>query len=215
MEIKCIIFEDNKLVRDALETILNGTPGYTCCGAYADGNRWLQDVKRTEPDVVLMDIEMPGLNGIEISRQLHKALPDLKILIQTVFNDTEKIFSALCAGASGYILKNDPPHKYLEAINEIYNGGAPMSPIVAKKVLGFFSNKNIVLITPEANDYKLSNREMEILQLMANGENYKTIASKAFISYETVRTHVKNIYKKLHVTCRSEAVLKAIQQGIA
>lgn len=215
MEIKCIIFEDNKLVRDALETILNGTPGYTCCGAYADGNRWLQDVKKTEPDVVLMDIEMPGLNGIEISRQLHKALPDLKILIQTVFNDTEKIFSALCAGASGYILKNDPPHKYLEAINEIYNGGAPMSPIVAKKVLGFFSNKNIVLITPEANDYKLSNREMEILQLMANGENYKTIASKAFISYETVRTHVKNIYKKLHVTCRSEAVLKAIQQGIA
>ena len=215
MEIKCIIFEDNKLVRDALETILNGTPGYTCCGAYADGNRWLQDVKRTEPDVVLMDIEMPGLNGIEISRQLHKALPDLKILIQTVFNDTEKIFSALCAGASGYILKNDPPHKYLEAINEIYNGGAPMSPIVAKKVLGFFSNKNIILITPEANDYKLSNREMEILHLMANNENYKTIASKAFISYETARTHVKNIYKKLHVTCRSEAVLKAIQQGIA
>lgn len=215
MEIKCAIFEDNKLVRDALEAILNGTPGYICCGAYVDGNRWQHDIKRSEPDVVLMDIEMPGLNGIAVSKQLHEAFPDLKILIQTVFNDSEKIFNALCAGASGYILKNDPPHKFLEAINEVYNGGAPMNSTVAKKVLGFFGNKNVILITPEANDYKLSLREMEILQLMAGGENYKTIATKAFISYETVRTHVKNIYKKLHVTCRSEAVLKAIQQGIA
>lgn len=214
MEIKCAIFEDNKLVRDALQAILNGTPGYTCCGAFADGNRWLEDIKRSDPDVVLMDIEMPGLNGIEISQQLHQVFPDLKILIQTVFNDSEKIFSALCAGASGYILKNDSPVKYLEAINEVYNGGAPMNSIVAKKVLGFFGNKNIILVTPEANDYQLSQREKEILQLMVSGNNYKAIAGKAFISYETVRTHVKNIYKKLHVVCRSEAVLKAIQQGI-
>ena len=214
MEIKCAIFEDNKLVRDALQAILNGTPGYTCCGAFADGNRWLEDIKRSDPDVVLMDIEMPGLNGIEISQQLHQVFPDLKILIQTVFNDSEKIFSALCAGASGYILKNDSPVKYLEAINEVYNGGAPMNSIVAKKVLAFFGNKNIILVTPEANDYQLSKREKEILQLMGSGDNYKAIAGKAFISYETVRTHVKNIYKKLHVVCRSEAVLKAIQQGI-
>lgn len=215
MEIKCAIFEDNKLVRDALEAILNGTPGFTCCGAYADGNNWLQDIKRSEPDVVLMDIEMPGLNGIEVSRQLHQAYPDLKILIQTVFNDSEKIFSALCAGASGYILKNDPPGKYLDAINEVYNGGAPMNSTVAKKVLGFFGNKNVILIAPQVNDFQLSQRETEILQLMAGGENYKSIAAKAFISYETVRTHVKNIYKKLHVTCRSAAMLKATQQGIA
>ena len=214
MEIKCAIFEDNKLVRDALQAILNGTPGYTCCGAFADGNRWLEDIKRSDPDVVLMDIEMPGLNGIEISQQLHQVFPDLKILIQTVFNDSEKIFSALCAGASGYILKNDSPVKYLEAVNEVYNGGAPMNSIVAKKVLGFFGNKNIILVTPEANDYQLSQREKEILQLMVSGNNYKAIAGKAFISYETVRTHVKNIYKKLHVVCHSEAVLKAIQQGI-
>lgn len=209
------IFEDNKLVRDALEAILNGTPGYTCCGAFADGNRWLQDIKRSEPDVVLMDIEMPGLNGIEVTTQLTAAYPAIKILIQTVFNDSEKIFNALCAGASGYILKNDAPTKYLEAINEVYNGGAPMNPVVAKKVLGFFGNKNVILITPEANDYQLSQREKEILQLMVGGDNYKTIAGKAFISYETVRTHVKNIYKKLHVACRSEAISKAMQQGIA
>ena len=215
MEIKCAIFEDNKLVRYALQAILNGTPGYTCCGAFADGNRWLQDIKKSNPDVVLMDIEMPGLNGIEISQQLHQVFPDLKILIQTVFNDSEKIFSALCAGASGYILKNDSPVKYLEAINEVYNGGAPMNSIVAKKVLGFFGNKNVILVAPHTNDYQLSQREKEILQLMVSGDNYKAIAGKAFISYETVRTHVKNIYKKLHVVCRSEAVLKGIQQGLS
>ena len=215
MEIKVAIFEDNKLVRDALEAILNGTPGYTCCGAFADGNRWMQDIKRSDPDVVLMDIEMPGLNGIEVTTQITATYPAIKILIQTVFNDSEKIFNALCAGASGYILKNDAPTKYLEAINEVYNGGAPMNPVVAKKVLGFFGNKNVILITPEANDYQLSQREKEILQLMVGGDNYKTIAAKAFISYETVRTHVKNIYKKLHVACRSEAVFKAMQQGIA
>jgi DNA-binding NarL/FixJ family response regulator len=215
MDIRVTIFEDNKLVRDALETILNGTPGYSCCGAFADGNRWLQDVRRSEPDVILMDIEMPGLNGIEISQQLHQSYPDVKILIQTVFNDADKIFNALCAGASGYILKNDSPTKYLEAINEVYNGGSPMNPMVAKKVLGFFSNKNIIRITPEENDYHLSQREKEILQLMVGGDNYKSIAAKAFISYETVRTHVKNIYKKLHVVCKSEAIFKAVQQGIA
>ena len=215
MDIRVAIFEDNKLVRDALETILNGTPGYTCCGAFADGNHCMQDVKRSEPDVILMDIEMPGLSGIEVSKQLHEAYPDVKILIQTVFNDSEKIFNALCAGASGYILKNDSPIKYLEAINEVYNGGSPMNSMVAKKVLGFFANKNIIRIAPEENDYQLSLREKEILQLMTGGDNYKTIAGKAFISYETVRTHVKNIYKKLHVACRSEAVSKAMQQGLA
>jgi len=212
--IKVAIFEDNKLVRDALQAILNGSPGYTCCGAFADGNRWIQDVRRSEPDVILMDIEMPGLSGIEVSQQMHQIYPDVKILIQTVFNDSGKIFNALCAGASGYILKNDSPARYLEAISEVYNGGSPLNAMVAKKVLGFFANKNIIRIAPEESDYQLSQREKEILQLMIGGDNYKTISGKAFISYETVRTHVKNIYKKLHVACRSEAIFKALQQGI-
>lgn len=215
MEIRVAIFEDNKLVRDALEAILNGTPGFTCCGISADGNRWEEDIKRSTPDVVLMDIEMPGMNGIEVTQHINDVFPDIKILIQTVFNDSEKIFQALCAGASGYILKNDPPHKYLEAINEVYNGGAPISASVAKKVLGFFANKNVVLTAPGSTDYQLSNREKEILHLMVEGNNYKTIADKSFISYETVRTHVKHIYKKLHVASRSEAVMKAIQQGLS
>lgn len=215
MEIRVAIFEDNKLVRDALEAILNGTPGFTCCGIAADGNRWEDDIKRSLPDVILMDIEMPGLSGIEVTQHITDVFPEIKILIQTVFNDSEKIFQALCAGASGYILKNDPPHKYLEAINEVYNGGAPISASVAKKVLGFFANKNVVLTAPGSTDYLLSDREKEILGLMVDGHNYKTIADKSFISYETVRTHVKHIYKKLHVVSRSEAVLKAIQQGLS
>jgi DNA-binding NarL/FixJ family response regulator len=162
-----------------------------------------------------MDIEMPGLNGIELTRKSSARFANIKILIQTVFNDSEKIFLALCAGASGYILKNDPPHKLIEAINDVYNGGAPFSSAVAKKVLGFFANKNIILVSPGNEDYNLSEREKEILHLIIESFNYKAIAEKLYISYETVRTHVKNIYKKLHVTSRSEAVMKAIQQGLS
>ncbi len=214
MDIRVAIFEDNKLVRDALQTIFNGTPGLTCCGAFADGNRWETNINSSEPDVVLMDIEMPGLNGIEITGKICERFPRIKILMQTVFNDSEKIFLALRAGASGYILKNDPPHKFIEAISEVYSGGAPISSAVAKKILSFFTNQNVILVSPGNEDYHLSEREKEILRLMAEAFNYKAIAEKLYISYETVRTHVKNIYKKLHVTSRSEAVIKAIQQGL-
>jgi DNA-binding NarL/FixJ family response regulator len=214
MEIRVAIFEDNKLVRDALQTILNGTDGFICTGAFADGKHWLQDVRRSDPNVILMDIEMPGVNGIELSRLVLNEFSTVKILIQTVFNDGSKIFNALCAGASGYILKNDPPHRYVEAIREVYGGGSPMNPTVARKVLGFFTNKNIILVAPGNTDYDLSDREKEILKLMVEGHHLKSIADATFISYETVRTHVKHIYKKLHVVCRNEAVMKAVQQEL-
>jgi DNA-binding NarL/FixJ family response regulator len=135
-------------------------------------------------------------------------------LIQTVFNDSDKIFKALCAGASGYILKNDPPSKQIEAIQEVFNGGAHISSSIAQKVLQFFLQKNVILVEPEKVDYHLSDREKEILVLITEGHNFRTIAEKSFISYETVRTHVKKIYKKLHVASRSEAILKAQQQGL-
>ncbi|WP_152267973.1 response regulator transcription factor [Agriterribacter humi] len=214
LDIRVAIFEDNKLVRDAMQAILNGTPGYRFTGGAADGNRWEMDIRRSEPDVVLMDIEMPGLNGIELTKNICNSFPEVKVLIQTVFNDGERIFLALCAGASGYILKSDPPHRYLEAIKEVYNGGAPFNTTVAKKMLSFFSNKNVILVSPQSNDYRLSEREKELLQLIVEGYDYKTIATKSFISYETVRTHVKHIYKKLHVASRSEVVMKARQQGL-
>src|SRR4051794_14792994 len=111
MEIRIAIFEDNKLIRDALQTLLNGTPGYFCCGVFADGNHWERDIRQSQPDVVLMDIEMPGVNGIEITRGIHQLFPDVRVLIQTVFKDNDKIFHSLCAGASGYMLKNDPLSK--------------------------------------------------------------------------------------------------------
>ena len=156
-----------------------------------------------------MDIEMPGPDGIETTQKLSGEFPDMKIVIQTVFNDSEKIFNALCAGASGYILKNDPPQKYLEAVSEVYNGGASMNVSVAKKVLTFFNSSFFAKPFPEAEQAGLSSREKEILQLMIEGHDFKMIAEKSFISYDTVRTHVKHIYKKLHVSSRSEAVRKA------
>ncbi len=214
MEIRVAIFEDNKIIRDAMQAILNGTPGYTCCGVFADGNSWERSIRSCEPDVVLMDIEMPGLNGIEVTRHLHERFPEIKVLIQTVFNDSERIFTALSAGASGYILKNDPPARQIEAIHEVFNGGAPMSPSIAKKVLQFFSGKNVILVSPESTDFQLSDREKEILGMMTEGNNFRSIAAQASISYETVRTHVKKIYKKLHVASRTEAVIKASQQRI-
>jgi len=214
MEIRVAIFEDSKLIRDALQAIISGTSGFNCTGTFADCNRLREDIRRSDPDVVMMDIEMPGMNGIEATAALHENFPEIKVLMQTVFNDSEKIFKALCAGASGYILKNDSPAKQLEAIQEVFNGGAPMNPAVAKKVFTFFQNKNVILAIPGENDYGLSSREQEILTMMVHGHNCKTIADKAFISYETVRTHVKKIYKKLHVVSKSEAVLKATQQGL-
>lgn len=214
MDIRVVIFEDNHLFREAMVAILNGTIGYTCCGAFPDGQQLFARIERSRPDVVLMDIEMPGINGIEATRLLRSQFPEVKVLIQTIFCDSEKIFQALCAGASGYILKVDQPGKYLEAISEVYNGGAPVSMAVAVKVLGFFSNKNVILVTPTSEDYQLTNREKELLNLMIEGHNYKTIAEKTFISYDTVRTHVRHIYKKLHVACRNEAIMKAVQQGL-
>jgi len=214
VEIKIAIFEDNKLIREALQTIINGTPGFICTGTFPNANQIEADIRFSRPDVVLMDIEMPGKTGIEATEIITAQFPEVKVLIQTVFNDNDKIFNALCAGASGYILKTDSPSKQLQAIEEVYNGGASMSSAIAQKVMQFFVRKNVILVQPQETDFDLSGREKEILLLMTEGNHYRSIADKAFISYETVRTHVKHIYKKLHVASRSEAILKAKQQGL-
>lgn len=215
MDIKVAIFEDGKLIREALQTILNGTSGFACTGAFNNGSNWEADLRRSNPDVVLMDIEMPGMDGIALTRLITTKYPEVKVLIQTVFDDSPKIFNALCAGASGYILKNDPPSRYLEAIAEIHKGAAFMNASVAKKMFSFFTQKNIILAQPEGTDFGLSERERDVLKELIEGLQLKDIAAKLFISTETVRTHVKHIYAKLHVANRTEAVIKAVQQGLA
>ncbi len=214
MEIRIAIFEDNKLIRDALQAIFSGTPGFHCTGTFSSCQNLINDLEYARPEVVMMDIEMPGMNGIDATAIITQRFPDMKVLIQTVFNDSDKIFKAICAGASGYILKTDPPGKQLEALREVYEGGAPMSSSIAKKVMQFFTQKNVILVAPDNTTTELSEREKEILSFILEGHNYKAIAEKAFISYETVRTHVKHIYRKLHVASRAEAIMKARQQGI-
>ncbi|WP_437918518.1 response regulator [Sphingobacterium sp. LRF_L2] len=214
MNIRVAIVEDNKLIREALQAIVGGTDGFLMVGAFANARQIEADVEFCKPDVILMDIEMPLISGIEATKSLKKKFPEVKVLIQTVFDDSEKIFKALCAGASGYILKSDNPAKQLDAIRDVYKGGAFMSSIIAQKVMDFFVHQNVILITPDQDEIKLSAREREILTLMMEGNDYRTIADKSFISYETVRTHIKHIYKKLHVACRAEAILKARQKGL-
>ena len=215
MTIRVAVFEDNKLVRDSFEAILNGTDGFICTGSFPSCNNLIHDIQRSQPDVVLMDIEMNGVNGIEATKKIKQEHPSIKILIQTVFEDDDKIFAAICAGASGYMLKKTTPAKLIEALGEVYNGGAPMSPGIANKVLQLFQKfAPAPVVNTDAESPQLSRREKEILLLMMEGDNYHAIAKKCFISYDTVRTHVRSIYKKLHVASVNQAIVKAFKNRL-
>lgn len=211
-EIRVAIFEDNPIMIDAYRSILTGSPGFTCTGTFTGCNNWKHDIEKSNPDVVLMDIEMTGINGIKATGLIKKEFPDLKILIQTVFEDDAKIFEALCAGANGYILKNTSPVKMLEAITDVQNGGVAFNPNVAAKVAKLFQQFIAPLTT--ANNYQLTEREKEILHLLTDGMPMPRIAEKIFLSYHTVRDHVKNIYQKLHVASATEAVAKAFKERL-
>ena len=213
MPVRVAIFEDNKLVRESFEAILNGTDGFICTGAFANCNNLHNDMRKSTPDVVLMDIEMNGVNGIEATAIIKQHFPDVKILIQTVFEDEDKIFAAICAGATGYILKKTSPAKLIDAISDITAGGAPLSPGVISKILRLFQRFAPVLKADDES-HQLTQREKEIISLMTDGDNYHTIAKKLFISYDTVRTHVKSIYRKLHVTSVNQAIVKSIKQRL-
>lgn len=211
-EIRVAIFEDNPIMMDAYRSILNGSPGYTCTGSYTSCNNWKNDIEKSRPDVILMDIEMSGMSGIEATSVIKKQFPFIRILIQTVFEDDAKIFEALCSGADGYILKNTSPVKMLEAIMDVQNGGVAFNPAVAAKVAMLFTN----FISPSivVNNYQLTEREKQILQLLSEGMPMPRIAEKIFLSYHTVRDHVKNIYQKLHVASATEAVAKAWKERL-
>jgi DNA-binding NarL/FixJ family response regulator len=210
-DIRVIIFEDSQSLRTSLFQLINGSTGFRCVGAYEDCLNLMENVANDKPDVVLMDIQMPGINGIEAVSILKEKYPNLKILMQTIFEDESKIFQSILAGASGYILKNTSPARILEFIKETYEGGAPMSPTVATKVLKIVAEKS----TPvKASDFNLSEREKEILAFLVEGMSYKMIADAGAISIDTVRSHIKSIYEKLHVHSKSEAVAKAIKSNI-
>ena len=211
MKIRVIIFEDNENLRLSLYQLINSREDFQCAGAFPDGTNAIQHVKDTGPDVVLMDINMPGVNGIEAVRLLHNTYPRLKILMQTVYDDQDKIFQSILAGASGYMLKNTTNARILESIREVYDGGAPMSPSIAAKVL-----KMVIPANPAATGegFNLSDREKEILSCLVQGMSYKMIAEACFISVDTVRGHIRRIYEKLHVNSKGEAVAKAIKGNI-
>jgi DNA-binding NarL/FixJ family response regulator len=210
--IKVAIVEDNQTIREGLSALINGTEGYKCVAAFRDCETFLNKLNQLEVDVVLMDIGLPGISGIEGVAQAVKKNPDLNILMLTIYEDSEKVFDALCSGASGYLVKKTPPAKLLEAIKDAHDGGSPMSSGIARQVINAF--KETKAKTSKDEDYKLSSREIEVLNLLSDGYNYQEIAESMFISVDTVRHHIRNIYKKLHVHSQSEAVAKAIRKKI-
>lgn len=206
MRIKVALFEDNPLLRDSLVQLINSTDDIICTGAFPDCSNLMRKVESAKPDVILMDIDLPGMNGIEAVGQINQTYPDMVIIMQTVFNDNERIFQSITAGASGYLLKNTSPARILEAIREAATGGAPMTPSIAHKILGVFRSKKPALPTKEQS--QLNDRQHEILECIFNGMSYKLIAEKLFVSVDTVRYHVKNIYEILHVHSRDELISK-------
>jgi DNA-binding NarL/FixJ family response regulator len=209
--IKVVIFEDNHSLREGLAAMIGGTMGFECSGAFPNCNNLLKNMAQSKPDVVVMDIEMPGINGIEAVSMIKEEYPDMKILMETIFDDDEKIFDSICAGAEGYILKNTPPAGIIEAIKEIYEGGSPMTPSIANRVLKMLKERPV---HRNKESFDLSGREQEILACLVKGMSYKMVADACFISVETVNVHIKNIYKKLQVHSKSEAVAKAIKGRI-
>jgi len=211
MEKRIVIFDDNDNRREGLELLINMTDNMKCVGTFHDCSNVLKDVEASKPDVVLMDIDMPKVNGIEGVKLIRKKYPDVKILMQTVFEDDEKIFDSICAGADGYILKKAQPHDLMKAITEVLEGGAPMTPSIARQVIRLMNKQHS---KHGDTDFHLTTREHEILSLLVQGLSYKMIAERCSISLPTVNSHIQNIYEKLHVRSGTEAVAKAIEQNI-
>lgn len=198
MQIRVFIYDDNHARRDSLKALIELSPELGFCGEAMNCTQVKKDMESCFPDVVLMDINMPEADGITGLIQIRKNYPHIKVLMQTVFDDTDKIFECIRNGASGYILKKDSPQRILQAIQEVHDGGAVMNPGIALKVLEFFQ--------PRQTSNPLSKRETEVLKLLSEGMSYKIVADKLFLSFNTVNTHVKHIYEKLHVSSLGEAI---------
>jgi DNA-binding NarL/FixJ family response regulator len=209
MNISLVIYEDNVRLRESLELLLSGDSGFSVTGSFSNCNDVTLQMEMLEPQLVIMDIDMPGMNGIEGVRKIKTDFPDTKVIMYTVFDDDNRIFDCICNGADGYLLKNTAPLKLIQALQELAAGGVPMSPFVAQKVFQYFRN-----VKQNKEDFNLTPRETEILDLLVRGNSYKMIADKSFISIDTVKKHLQNIYHKLHVNCGTEAVVKALRHKI-
>lgn len=210
--IKVAIIEDNNTIREGLAALINGTPGYSCVGSYVDCETFLAKLESLAVDIVLMDIGLPGMSGIDGISKAKKIKPELNILMLTVYEDSNTVFKALCAGACGYLVKKTPPSRLLDAIKDAFEGGSPMSSLIARQVITVFQHE--AELESGENEFDLTSREKEVLNLLAEGNNYQEIADRLFISVDTVRHHIRNIYRKLHVHSQSEAVAKAIRKGL-
>jgi DNA-binding NarL/FixJ family response regulator len=208
--IKTAVVEDIRDIREGLTTLINFTDGYECTGSYRSMEDAISRIKGNVPDVLLSDIGLPGMSGIEGIKILKQQYPQMTVLMLTVYDDDERIFDALCAGASGYLLKRTTPAKILENIREAVSGGAPMSPEVAARVIKLFREVR----PPERVDYDLTPHETRLLKLLVEGHNYTTAAEELRVSYNTIKFHMRHVYEKLQVHSKSEAVSKALQNRI-
>jgi len=208
--IRVVIVEDQREVREGLATLIGRTDGYECTGSYSSMEEALRNVDAAHPDVVLADIGLPGMSGIDGIRLMKARATQAQFLMLSVYGDDQRIFEAMCAGACGYLLKTTPPAKILESVREVHAGGAPMSPEVARRVIGIFREVR----PPDTAEYKLTPQELRVLKLLGEGHHYKTAAAELEISINTLSFHLRRIYDKLQVHSKSEAVAKALRDCI-
>jgi len=208
--IEVAIVEDRREIRESLALLIGGTDGFKCVGSYRSMEEALDKLKHHQPHLLLSDIGLPGMSGIEGVAILKERYPDLLILMLTVYDDDERIFDAMCAGASGYLLKKTPPARLLDSLREVASGGAPMSPEVARRVIALFRE----IRPPDRADYELTPHETRLLKLLVQGHNYKTAAAELGVTVHTVSFHLRSIYEKLQVHSKSEAVAKALQNRL-
>lgn len=211
MKTRVCIFDDNKTILEGFALMISDDSGIELTGSFTSTQNLLKNIEKANPDVVIMDIEIPTTNGIEAVKVIRSQYKQLPILMFTVFDDDEHIFNAICAGANGYLLKNTDPETIIQSIEQVQAGGGPMSPAIARRMIEQFK---LISTVPSAQEYDLTTREKEVLKWLTKGLSYKMIAAECFISFETVRSHVKNIYSKLHVASMTEAVAKALNEKL-
>ncbi len=203
-----VIFEDNERLRQSMELLMGSDEGFLVVGSYGNFAQLSTVLAQQKPDIAMVDIDMPEMSGIEAVKVIKEICPNCRVLMFTVFDDDDRIFQSICNGADGYILKNTSPVRIVQALQELSGGGTPMSPFIAHRIFQHFRKSSTT------SDYNLTAREQEILKLLVKGNSYKMIAAACFISLDTVKKHLKNIYVKLHVSCGTEAVAKALKDKI-